>query len=109
MGGHVDAAVDGLVPPGEGVFDPHVEGVVDGDDAAAVAYVRLHRFALGIGVPDHAGVLQHDDDVEVLEQRVVEDGGVGGLDEFEVVCGRLFLEHLDLKREWRRAHSRRRG
>jgi hypothetical protein len=95
VGGHVRTAVDQVVPPGEFVLDPHVEGVVDRHDALARAHVLLQGLALGVVLPDHAGVLQHDQHVESGEVGVVEDGGVIALHHLEAVVGGQLLDHLD--------------
>ncbi len=99
VGGHVGAAVDQLVPPGELLLDAHVEGVVDGDDAAAALDVAAHRLALLLGLPDHAGVLEHGDGVEPGEVLGVEDGRVLALYDLEAVLLGLLLEHGDAGRD----------
>jgi hypothetical protein len=91
----VRAGVDQVVPPGELLLDVHVGGIVDRRDPAAVVHVGLHRLALGVGVPDHAAVLEHDHDVERGQVGVVEDGRVLGVHQLEVLVGGQLLEHGD--------------
>ena len=96
---HVRTRVHELVPPRELVLDSHVGGVVDRGDTTTVFHVVLYRLALRVVLPDHPGGLEHDDDVVGGEVVVVEDAGVLGVVEREVVLGGQVLEHLDPGRD----------
>src|SRR5690606_24518266 len=82
---HVRTRVHELVPPRELVLDSHVGGVVDRGDTTTVFHVVLYRLALRVVLPAHPGGLEHDDDVVGGEVVVVEDAGVLGVVEREVV------------------------